>query len=59
MQFQSDADEQEEDPAVFADSLFVDQPYEEIPHFSDTDTDTTQARVNIYSPTAIGENILQ
>ena len=37
MQFQSDADEQEEDPAVFADSLFVDQPYEEIPHFSDTD----------------------
>lgn len=52
MQFQSDADEQEEDPAVFADSLFVDQPYEEIPHFSDTDTDTTQARYDRYVGTS-------
>ena len=60
VQFQFDHNEHEEDQTKFVHSLFVDQDEyssEEILHFSDTDTDTAQARVkNIYSPTAIGES---
>ncbi|XP_050269962.1 protein NTM1-like 9 [Quercus robur] len=47
VQFQSDQNEHEEDQTKFVHSLFVDQDEyscEEILHFSDTDTDTAQAR---------------